>query len=239
MVSLTTPGLNDKGLESLFEEADDHAIVLLEDIDSAGIQRENLRNAAATSKTNRNEGEMRPACITLSGLLNVLDGLCSQEGRIVIMTSNSPEALDPAMIRPGRIDVKTYFGNASREVLANMFKHIFVRNPVESAQRKDVHIDKTSSVPNDNYIGELATDFASSVPSDMFSPAEVQGYLMAHRNDPEDAVQEAKSWASKLLEMKARGENVSMPDGVAPQDQVLDLEHVPDICTPPSSVSSC
>ena len=44
------------------------------------------------------------------GLLNVLDGIVDTPGRIVIMTTNHPEALDAALIRPGRIDKKIYLG---------------------------------------------------------------------------------------------------------------------------------
>jgi hypothetical protein len=38
------------------------------------------------------------------GLLNVLDGVVDTPGRIVVMTSNHPDKLDPALIRPGRIN---------------------------------------------------------------------------------------------------------------------------------------
>jgi mitochondrial chaperone BCS1 len=43
--------------------------------------------------------------ISFSGLLNALDGVRSQEGRIVFMTTNHKEKLDPALLRPGRADV--------------------------------------------------------------------------------------------------------------------------------------
>jgi hypothetical protein len=48
--------------------------------------------------------------LNLSGLLNVLDGVVDTPGRIVIMTTNHPELLDPALIRPGRIDKKIMLG---------------------------------------------------------------------------------------------------------------------------------
>eukprot|EP00978_Attheya_sp_CCMP212_P001551 scaffold3165_cov48-Attheya_sp.AAC.6 len=44
--------------------------------------------------------------LNLTGLLNVLDGVVDTPGRILIMTTNHPEMLDPALIRPGRIDKK-------------------------------------------------------------------------------------------------------------------------------------
>lgn len=48
--------------------------------------------------------------VYLQGLLNVLDGVVDTPGRIVIMTTNHPETLDPALIRPGRIDKRIYLG---------------------------------------------------------------------------------------------------------------------------------
>ncbi|MEW5315198.1 MAG: hypothetical protein WDW38_006644 [Sanguina aurantia] len=47
--------------------------------------------------------------IDLAMLLNVLDGVLECPGRIVVMTSNHPELLDPALIRPGRIDCIVHF----------------------------------------------------------------------------------------------------------------------------------
>ena len=44
------------------------------------------------------------------GLLNVLDGIVDTPGRIVVMTTNHIETLDPALIRPGRIDKRICLG---------------------------------------------------------------------------------------------------------------------------------
>jgi SpoVK/Ycf46/Vps4 family AAA+-type ATPase len=49
----------------------------------------------------------------LSYLLNILDGLEEYPGRIIIMTSNQPDKLDKALIRPGRIDHIIEFTNAT------------------------------------------------------------------------------------------------------------------------------
>jgi len=51
--------------------------------------------------------------LTLSHILNILDGLLETPGRILIITTNHPEKLDSALIRPGRVDMKIEFGNAS------------------------------------------------------------------------------------------------------------------------------
>jgi SpoVK/Ycf46/Vps4 family AAA+-type ATPase len=61
-----------------------------------------------------------PERLTLSHLLNVLDGILETPGRIFIMTSNYPERLDSALVRPGRIDLKVHFTNSSRQDILQM-----------------------------------------------------------------------------------------------------------------------
>ena len=63
--------------------------------------------------------------LNLSGLLNVLDGVVDTPGRIVIMTSNHPEHLDPALIRPGRIDKKLLLGYMTSDDVIQMLEHYF------------------------------------------------------------------------------------------------------------------
>jgi hypothetical protein len=59
----------------------------------------------------------------LSYLLNILDGLTESEERIMILTSNCPTTLDPALLRPGRIDINVCFGNASRDELQSILEY--------------------------------------------------------------------------------------------------------------------
>lgn len=63
--------------------------------------------------------------ITLSFLLNLLDGVLETPGRILIITTNFPEKLDKALVRPGRIDVKIEFINASREFILDMINKFY------------------------------------------------------------------------------------------------------------------
>lgn len=63
--------------------------------------------------------------LNLAGLLNVLDGVVDTPGRIVVMTSNHPEKLDPALIRPGRINRKIYMGNIAAPEACEMVRHWF------------------------------------------------------------------------------------------------------------------
>jgi len=55
----------------------------------------------------------------------VLDGVVDCPDRIVIMTTNHPEKLDPALIRPGRINLKIYLGFVECQEAMNMCEHYF------------------------------------------------------------------------------------------------------------------
>lgn len=70
--------------------------------------------------------------LTLSYLLNVLDGVLETPGRIVIMTSNFPDKLDKALIRPGRIDLKVHFDKCTRRDIVEMIEKITQYHPTET-----------------------------------------------------------------------------------------------------------
>merc|ERR1711988_383885 len=69
--------------------------------------------------------EDKTDALDLSGVLNVLDGVVDCPDRIVIMTTNHPEKLDPALIRPGRIDKKIFLGYLCAASAIDMVKHYF------------------------------------------------------------------------------------------------------------------
>jgi len=60
--------------------------------------------------------------VNLSCFLNILDGIIELHGVMIIMTTNYPEKIDDALIRPGRFDFKYEFKRASREIIRNMLK---------------------------------------------------------------------------------------------------------------------
>lgn len=62
--------------------------------------------------------------MSLSHLLNLLDGVLETPGRIVVMTSNHPETLDPALLRPGRMDVHAKMTRCSRADVREMIEGI-------------------------------------------------------------------------------------------------------------------
>ena len=63
--------------------------------------------------------------LNLGGLLNALDGLMELTGAIVVMTTNCPEKLDPALIRPGRITKRMDLGYMSERSIRKMVEYYF------------------------------------------------------------------------------------------------------------------
>jgi hypothetical protein len=61
--------------------------------------------------------------ITLSFLLNLLDGVLETPGRIIIMTSNYASKMDYALIRPGRFDIISDFGYCTPSMIIQVFNH--------------------------------------------------------------------------------------------------------------------
>lgn len=95
---LNLSGMDDEKLGSLMADVQPGSIILMEDVDCTAPDREK-----------KDKG------VTLSGLLNCIDGVQSREGCMVFMTSNYRQKLDSALIRPGRVDVSVEFGFATAE----------------------------------------------------------------------------------------------------------------------------
>ena len=115
-----------------------------EDIDFGGLSFGSSVSESPKRKAESKRGigpslfRPNPDQLSLSGLLNVLDGVVDTPGRIVIMTTNHPESLDPALIRPGRVDKRLLLGYMAVPNIALMLEHYFQRKFTESqVQRLD------------------------------------------------------------------------------------------------------
>lgn len=115
--------MSDSSLASACREMEANSILLLEDIDAAVKTRE-LQKSAEVDKADSD----KLFGVTLSGLLNVLDGINSPSGVLVFMTTNHAERLDPALIRPGRCDVKISFGPATRDQKLELYSRFFTED---------------------------------------------------------------------------------------------------------------
>ena len=191
---------DDSVLEKLFTALPPRCLVLLEDIDAVGIKRRTRRpdNDSSDDSDGKDDDESsdsdndrgRSSC-TLSGLLNVLDGVASQEGRIVLMTSNFAEKLDKALVRPGRVDKMLYLGHISPRSSELMFLRMYGPDADGAAPA-----DREVQLPQDE-LEKLAREFGERIPNNVFTPAQVQGYLLNYRNSPPDAAGNAEQWVNE------------------------------------------
>ena len=144
-ISLVDPTLTEEDLGMMFTSLPRRCVVLLEDIDSAGLIKrqdedkveklkpedeaaakvgaEVTRAIRSVQKDGKNNKENQG--ISLSGLLNAIDGVASHEGRVLIATTNFPDKLDEALIRPGRVDMKVQFTNATRSQITELFTRMY------------------------------------------------------------------------------------------------------------------
>lgn len=93
----------DNYLMDLVSKVPPRSIILMEDVDCVMPTRET------------HQSNPTPRNLTLTAVLNVLDGICSSNGCVVIMTTNHKENLDPAVLRSGRVDVSIEFSNATEQ----------------------------------------------------------------------------------------------------------------------------
>merc|ERR1711964_917123 len=101
----STKDMTDDQFALCVQSAPKDSIVVLEDVDSLFTNHREKKNLCP---------------LTFSGVLNALDGICSPSAQIIIMTTNHPERLDPALIRAGRVDMHVRFTKATKEQAHHM-----------------------------------------------------------------------------------------------------------------------
>ncbi|WVO13169.1 hypothetical protein L204_100781 [Cryptococcus depauperatus] len=123
LMNLSERGLTDDKLNHLLGLVPERSFVLLEDIDSAFSRRVQTSEDGYKSS------------VTFSGLLNALDGVASSEERIIFMTTNHFDRLDPALIRPGRIDVQQLLDDAVGEQAKRLFVKFYGNSIGEDGEK--------------------------------------------------------------------------------------------------------
>jgi hypothetical protein len=102
----------DDSLARAFGEIPAYSLAILEDVD--------VYNAVKDRK-DKDTGE--PNGVTLAGILNTLDGLNSPHGVITVMTTNHRENIDPAILRPGRVDLSEELNELDSDQLRRMCEY--------------------------------------------------------------------------------------------------------------------
>lgn len=163
-LSLVSSDLTDERLAGLMGSLPDRSILLVEDVDC--VFRQRMDSEARTG-------------VSMSGLLNALDGVGSAEGRILFLTSNHPDRLDPALVRPGRIDRRLDFAPANEAQAAAMYRWFFADSSAAVGQQAEL-------------MAARAERFGRLARCGTVTPARIQEHLVRHRDDPRAALYEAE-----------------------------------------------
>ncbi|WP_165233994.1 AAA family ATPase [Aquisphaera insulae] len=158
VLTLSNRVLSDDALRTLVDALPPATLLLIEDVD-------------CVFKTERTTGEQTG--VTLSGLLNALDGVSSREGRVLFLTTNHPERLDPALVRPGRVDRKVELPNATPDQARRLYLWFYQGCGIAPAE-----------------LESLADLFAGQIPRGRVCMAAIQEHLLRHRGAPEAAAHE-------------------------------------------------
>lgn len=154
--------------------------------------------------------------LTFAGILNALDGIAGQTGRMVFMSTNHKERLDPALIRPGRVDYEIEFAAATREQTKQLFVNFYRRlSNCDDSSKQSAYGTATIAEPlsptdavdlvdgSDDHIFALAERFANAIPEHKHTMSQIQGICMGYRGDPEGVVQHVETVQRKAAEQAA------------------------------------
>jgi mitochondrial chaperone BCS1 len=166
VLNLSSLSLTDDSLTNLLGDAPDGSLILLEDVDAVFNQR---------NKASGNESKL-----SFNGLLNALDGVTAQQGRLVFLTTNHLEKLDPALVRPGRADAHFFLNNASQMQVQKMLTRFYP-----------------------SITSEQAASLAARVPEHALSMAKIQEFMLRHRDDLAGAMADWKELEEARVSVQA------------------------------------
>ena len=207
ILNLSNASLDDSKLIELMAEVPSESVVVLEDVDAAFQQRTRVMGGGASGGSGGGGtgtgssgigigGGASGTAITFAGLLNAIDGVAAQEGRILCLTTNHVENLDPALIRPGRVDMAVEFGHAERQQVRRLFLQFYAQEEAEE-RGGDGKANGSrgggagTGTGGDAALEEQANAFAGRLEASggSFSMAAVQGHLLVHSGAPEAALE--------------------------------------------------
>ena len=128
-----------------------------ENNNNGGGGRNGSKNKPASAASSSSVAHPEDQPLTLADVLELLDGVVKMPGRIVVLTTNHPERLDPALLRPGRVDMHVHFGKIRRPELRAMLAY---------------HYPGAALPPDD--------DEDDALPDGLLTPAEVERAVIQH-----------------------------------------------------------
>ncbi|KAM9874751.1 mitochondrial chaperone [Verticillium dahliae] len=178
--------MTDDKLAFLLTKLPKRSILLLEDADAAFVNRRQ-----------RDTDGYNGATVTFSGLLNALDGLAAGEERIAFLTTNHIDRLDPALIRPGRVDMMMRIGEASRHQASQMWDRFYGDIDVDGSARERflARLDE---------LGLFGNGQDDETRHRHTSTAAIQGLFLFNKNDMEGAIEMAQGLIPRKFEPAVR-----------------------------------
>jgi mitochondrial chaperone BCS1 len=122
--------------------------------------------------------------VTFSGFLNALDGVASGEERIIFLTTNHLDRLDPALIRPGRVDLSTLIDDAVPEQARTLFTNFYGNGNEQAEGEAAVAASDEEVEQGGRKVEEIVRDGIKD--GRTVSMAALQGTFIRH--DAKDAV---------------------------------------------------
>jgi chaperone BCS1 len=146
--AINLSSFTDRSLTLAMNDVPPNSVILFEDIDcmksgKARLIADETPGTSGASSSEDRKQESAALGVTLSGLLNALDGFSAPENVLFVMTSNVVENLDPALLRPGRIDYKLYMVHADDRQKIELYKRFF---PDASDSEAELFVETHRSV---------------------------------------------------------------------------------------------
>ncbi|KAI9247203.1 P-loop containing nucleoside triphosphate hydrolase protein [Phascolomyces articulosus] len=162
---------SDSELFQAFASVPANSIVVFEDIDTmtmtlhkrTGVERA-MHAIGSEKQESRNKQQHR---FNLSTFLSILDGHTLEEGIIFIMTSNHPEVLDPAIIRPGRMDIHLDLTFATHYQICQMFRMVMDED-------------------DDSTLNDIYPQLEKEIPEFVIPPSEIMQIMVLCREHTKD-----------------------------------------------------
>lgn len=176
ILNLSERGLTDDRLNHLLTIVPNRTLVLLEDVD-----------AAFANRRQTDVDGYRGANVTFSGLLNALDGVASAEERVLFLTTNHVDRLDPALVRPGRVDMTVRLGAVTRYQVNCLWDRFYGELDTTGAYRQTflTKLEELGLIEDEN--GQQADRSRTT------SAAALQGLFLYNKDNMEGAISMAEA----------------------------------------------
>jgi hypothetical protein len=121
-----------------------------------GMNQDNCKSDFASFMEQKEDNDE----LTLSYILNIIDGIRETPGRIMIITSNHYSKLDKAFTRPGRIDLSLEMRNASIKTIEDIVRHYYdCEIPKDIVSKLKDHIISPATLINFRFKADTAEEY--------------------------------------------------------------------------------